>query len=246
MTRKGWQGAVLKVYGGKDFQVQVMHVEPVTDSFVRLRVQGAELLDAAGWHPTMWVRLWFTDDRGRPHQRAYTVIDPQDDGTFAIEVHVHDGPAARTLAGARPGQVLDATLQGTGFEVPDGEVDHVHLVGDAASVPAIRTVLEALPSTPATVWLEQQEESEAGIPLTDRADVTVHRVDRTGEGDGTPLVRGVTAAWSQRAASGTDLSREWFWLAPEAAACRALGKHLRKELEVPKDRVTALAYWRLA
>lgn len=239
--RKGWQGAVLKVYGAKDFQVQVLDVQPVTERFVRLRLRGAELLAATEWHPTMWIRLWFTDDRGKPHQRAYTVIEPQSDGTFSMDVHVHDGPAAQALVNATPGQVFDATLQGSGFAAPEGEVKRMHLVGDAASIPAIRTVLEALPTTPATVWLEEQEPSEREIPVTQRVDVDVHRVQRAD----TALTDRVQEAWGSRAAA-EDLATDWFWLAPEAAACRALGKHLRKDLGVPKERVTALAYWRVA
>lgn len=33
------------------------------------------MLAATGVHPTMWVRLWF-DNAGKPHQRAYTLVDP--------------------------------------------------------------------------------------------------------------------------------------------------------------------------
>jgi len=240
---RGWQGAVLKVYGAKDFRVRVLESTQVTPTFVRLRLDGAELLRAVEWHPTMWVRLWFTDDRGKPHQRAYTVIDPQGDGTFSIEVHVHDGVAARTLAGAAPGLELEATVQGTGFRAPDGEVEHLHLVGDAASIPAIRTVLDALPTTPATVWLEVQDASEEHIPVTSRVDVEVHRVER---GTGRHLPNAVTSAVAARREAGHDPADDWFWLAPEAATCRELGKHLRKEVGMPKERVTALAYWRAA
>ncbi|WP_374927911.1 siderophore-interacting protein [Kytococcus sedentarius] len=247
--RKGWQGAVLKVYGAKDFQVEVLDVQPVTERFVRVRARGPELLAATEWHPTMWVRLWFTDDHGKPHQRAYTVIDPQPDGTFSMDVHVHDGPAARALAGAQPGQVLDATLQGSRFTVPEGAVEHLHLVGDAASIPAIRTVLDAMPHTPATVWLEEQEPSESRIPVTERADVDVRRIERGSEAEGNlglVLVEHTTGDWAARAHNGEDLSQHWFWLAPEASACRILSRFLRQEVQVPKERITALAYWRAA
>ncbi|WP_462416918.1 siderophore-interacting protein [Kytococcus sp. Marseille-QA3725] len=241
--QKGWQGAVLKVYGAKDFTVEVLDSAHITPTFLRLRMHCPELLEAVEWHPTMWLRLWFTDERGKPHQRAYTVVDPQPDGSFDLEVHVHDGIAARALEAARPGDRFDATVQGTGFTQPDGEVDHLHLVGDAASIPAIRTVLEAMPTTPATVWLELQDTSEQRIHVTPRVDVDVHRVER---GDGTALPAAVEEAVARRVEQGHRAEADWFWLAPEAVTCRRLGKHLRKELGVPKDRVTALAYWRVA
>ncbi len=240
---KGWQGAVLKVYGAKDFGVELVATTEVTPRFLRLELRGEELLRSVDWHPTMWVRFWFTDERGKPHQRAYTVIDPHPDGTFFVEVHVHDGVAARALTTAAPGQRFDVTVQGTGFTQPAGEVDHVHLVGDAASIPAIRTVLDALPTVPATVWLEVQERSEATIPVTRRVDVGVHHVER---GDGSALGAAVRQAVDERIDAGHPAEHDWFWLAPEAATCRDLGKHLRKGLGLPKDRVTALAYWRVA
>lgn len=71
----GWQGAVLKLMRGKDFTFTVTGAEQVTEDYRRVHFTDGGLLAAAGVHPTMWVRIWF-ENAGKPHQRAYTLVDP--------------------------------------------------------------------------------------------------------------------------------------------------------------------------
>lgn len=65
----GWEGAVLKLLRGKDFEFTVTGAEDITPRYRRLRLTDGGMLAATGVHPTMWVRLWF-DNAGKPHQRA--------------------------------------------------------------------------------------------------------------------------------------------------------------------------------
>lgn len=113
--------------------------EQVTEDYRRVHFTDGGLLAAAGIHPTMWVRLWF-DDAGKPHQRAYTLVDPDlAAGTFSLEFALHDGIASRWARTCAPGDTVEATLQGTGFDAPDPLPARLLVVGDPASCP---------PSTP--------------------------------------------------------------------------------------------------
>ena len=115
----GWEGAVLKLFRGKDFKFTVTGAEQVTEHYRRVHFTDGGLLAAIGVHPTMWVRLWF-DNAGKPHQRAYTLVDPDPEaGTFSMEFALHEGCASDWSQSAEPGDTIEATVQGTGFAEPD-------------------------------------------------------------------------------------------------------------------------------
>ena len=224
----------------KIFTCTVTGATPITDTFHRVHLHGPDLLQAIGSHPTMWARFWFRKN-ARAHQRAFTLINAQpSEGTLDIDVHVHGGTAGEWARNATPGSSIDATLQGTGFAAPRASTTHMHLIGDAASIPAIRSILQAFPDLPATLWLEQQNDSEMDIPLHARFHDDVVRIAR---GDGTPLIAAVQEGLSRRSSAGS-LKSEWFWLACEASANRALLVQLRSKFGVPRSNVAAMAYWK--
>ncbi len=241
--RHGWEGVVLKAMRGKDFVLTVGSAEDVTERYRRVHVvDDGGLLEACGTHPTMWVRLWF-DAGGTPHQRAFTLVDPDPAaGTFDLEFALHDGVAARWAQEVAPGATLDATVQGTGFAAVAPAPRRMHVVGDPASLPAVNSLLEAHPTTPATVWLEQGDESDRRLPLRAREGDDVTWVPRD-PGDERGLVDAVSTAWTS-AGSDVDPATDWFWVAAEAASTRALTRTLRKSMGVAKERCSTLGYWR--
>jgi NADPH-dependent ferric siderophore reductase len=216
-VKHGWEGLVIKAFGGKDFRLTVLATEPVNSHYHRLRFDGGGLLQAVPPHPTMWVRLWFDHD-GKPHQRAYTLVDPDvGTGRFSLEFAIHDGPAPRWALAAKAGDTIDATLQGSAFELPDPRPAHLYAVGDAASVPAINSLFDAAGTVPATVWLEYAHDEEKALPLRN-------------------LIETVSAELPKN-------DDALYWIGAEAATTRALGKYIRKDLAVDRKRVHALGYW---
>lgn len=234
----GWQGAVLKLFRGKDFTFTVTGAEQVTEDYRRVHFTDGGLLAAAGIHPTMWVRLWF-EDAGKPHQRAYTLVDPDlAAGTFSLEFALHDGIASRWARACAPGDTVDATLQGTGFEAPDPTPGRLLVVGDPASLPAVNSLLDALPGVPATVWFETQHASDEELPV--RLDPACHELRRVPrQGGGAELVARVKAELPELADAAS-----YVWIACDTATTRTLATYARKELALPKERVHALGYWR--
>ncbi|MFE5589724.1 siderophore-interacting protein [Streptomyces sp. NPDC056549] len=233
----GWQGAVLRLMRGKDFTFTVTGAEQVTEDYRRVRFTDGGLLAAAGVHPTMWVRVWF-DDAGKPHQRAYTLVDPDPEaGTFSLEFALHDGVASRWARACVPGDTVDATLQGTGFEAPDPLPARLLVVGDPASLPAVNSLLDAFPDVPATVWFETQHASDEELPVRlDPARHELRRVPREDRGAG--LVARVKAELPALADPGS-----YVWIACDTATTRTLAGYARKELALPRERVHALGYW---
>ncbi|MFF8606775.1 siderophore-interacting protein [Streptomyces sp. NPDC015346] len=234
----GWQGVALKLMRGKDFTITVRSNERVSDHLHRLTFTDGGMLGATGTHPTMWVRLWFDDD-GRPHQRAYTLVDPDPvAGTFGMEFVLHAGRASDWARTARPGDTIEATVQGTGFTVPDPLPSRLLVVGDPASRPAINSLLASMPSTPATIWFETSDPSEAdGIAHQDTSARRVVRVPR--RDGGAHLVETVRASLPARLDAGSHV-----WIACDTATTRTLAAFARRQLGVPKERLHALGYWR--
>ncbi|MCB8904856.1 MULTISPECIES: siderophore-interacting protein [unclassified Streptomyces] len=234
----GWQGAVLKLMRGKDFTFTVTGAEQVTEDYRRVHFTDGGLLAAAGIHPTMWVRIWF-ENAGKPHQRAYTLVDPdQGAGTFSLEFALHDGVASHWARACAPGDTVEATLQGTGFDAPEPRPGRLLVVGDPASLPAVNSLLDALPGVPATVWFETQHASDEELPV--RLDPEHHELRRVPRGnDGADLVARVKAELPALADSDP-----YVWIACDTATTRTLATYARKELALPKERVHALGYWR--
>ncbi|MFE9677797.1 siderophore-interacting protein [Streptomyces sp. NPDC006259] len=230
---RGWEGAVLKLMRAKDFTLTVTGAEDVTPEYRRLRLTDGGLLAANGVHPTMWVRLWFTN-AGKPHQRAYTLVDPDPaTGTFSLEFALHEGAASDWARAARPGHTIEATVQGTGFTAPVPAPSHVLVIGDPASLPAINSLLDALGPAPATIWFEGGED---GLPFrTDPARHDLRRIPRT------ELVDRVKTELPALLAATPD---PYVWIACDTRTTRTLSAYVRKDLAVPKERTHALGYWR--
>lgn len=225
---RGLEGAVLKLMGGKDFTLTVTAKEQVSEGYLRLRLTDGGLLAANPVHPTMWVRLWFRN-AGRPHQRAYTLVDPDPgSGTFALEFALHEGAASDWARGAKAGDTIEATVQGTGFESPVPVPTHILAIGDPASLPAINSLLDAHSSLPATVWFEG---GDPELPFR-------HGVRRVRRGE---LVDRVKAELPEVLASTPS---PYVWIACDTRTTRTLSSYVRKDLGVARERMHALGYWR--
>ncbi|KOU13296.1 siderophore-interacting protein [Streptomyces sp. WM6368] len=237
---KGWEGVVLKLMRGKDFTFTVTGAEDLTEDYRRVSFTDGGLLAAAGesLHPTMWVRVWF-QGAGKPHQRAYTLVDPDPQaGTFSFEFALHDGVASAWARDAKPGDTVDATVQGTGFTAPEPAPQRLLVIGDAASLPAINSLLDTYPQTPATIWFETQHDSDAQLPM--RVEQGRHDIRRVRR-DGAALADRVRSELPELVG---DPESAYVWLACDTVTTRALTAYLRKELALPKHRVNALGYWR--
>lgn len=238
----GWEGVVLKLMRGKDFAFTVTGAEEVTDHFRRVHFTDGGMLALSGVHATMWVRMWF-ENGGRPHQRAYTLVDPDPAaGTFSLEFALRDGCASDWARKAKPGDTIEATLQGTGFAAPDPLPTRLFAIGDPASLPAVNSLLDVLPRVPATIWFETMHDCDEDLPL--RLEPAHHDLRTIPRRDaGAHLVDEVKSALPGLL---DDPAGAYVWIACDTTTTRALTTYVRKELGLPKGRVNALGYWRTA
>ncbi|GAA1346568.1 siderophore-interacting protein [Falsarthrobacter nasiphocae] len=229
---------VMKAMGSKQTTLRVLAAEAVTPGFRRVHVNCGPLLAEEGIHPTMWLRLWF-DDGGRPHQRAFTLVDPDPaSGNAWLEFALHEGIASDWARAAAPGQTIEASLLGSRYDW-DGEGpaegtpwERTLVVGDMAALPAINSLLDHLGDAPADIVLEQAREDDADVPVRLRPSHSLVRCSPGG-----PRVE-------EEVARLVRPQGQRVWVALEAARTRALVKALRHEHGVPKTAVSALGYWK--
>ncbi|MFJ7083729.1 siderophore-interacting protein [Streptomyces griseus] len=177
----------------------------------------------------------------RPWMRGFTVRSyDRERNVMAVDFVLHgaDGPASRWGAAARPGDVLGMVGPSSLYACPLPAARRMLLAGDESALPAIATVLEALPAgTGAVVYAEvayAAEERELPSAAGGAEVRWVHR-DRGGA-----LVDAVRDAGADL--DGVDAA----WVAGEASAVRALRRHLVEDRRLPKAAVEFSGYWRRA
>ncbi|MFC9943175.1 siderophore-interacting protein [Streptomyces pratensis] len=194
---------------------------------------------------------WFPAWRAQPQDtravmRSYTVRAQRyaADGSAEIDIdfalHEHGGPACRWAEAAVPGQrllVLGPTGRdnnGIRFQPPQ-DTGWVLICADETALPAASAALEWLPAgTKARVWLEVPH-TEDRLELRTEADAHITWLVRD---EGAPSA--VDAVRAAELPEGTPYA----WIAGEASGVRGLRRHLVREREFDRRRVTFTGYWR--
>ncbi|MFT3833677.1 MAG: ATP-binding cassette domain-containing protein [Micropruina sp.] len=235
---RGFQGALMRGFGARDHVATVTGTQWLAPHFLRLRLTSPTLFDDIEVETTTWLRFWFPDPDGgeTEYQRAYTLTEADPDtGAFAVDfvLHTPAGPACLWAERAQPGDTVPVMTSLTaGFTVPEELPAGFLLVGDAASIPAINSVLGALPAqVPVELYLERHSAHDEAIPLGGHPRLRVHWTDRRDAGS---LAASIAASdWS-----------DWYaWAAPESGSLKALQTRLRDEFGFPKREIHARAYW---
>ncbi|MFG3228479.1 siderophore-interacting protein [Kitasatospora sp. NPDC048194] len=209
--------------------------------------QREPVLPAQQDDPMGWYRAYLAiPEAERPLLRSFTLRRRQP-GTRRIEIdfvlHGSTGPAAawalRAAPGDRLGMVGPSTLYAPPVPFAEAAVaaDWVLLAGDETALPALATLLEALPAgVRALAWVEVADTAERQ-ELVSRADLEVRWVHRDGAAPGAALTAAFRGA---EPPAGEPL----VWMAGEAGAVRALRRRLVEEWGVPKPRIDFTGYWR--
>ena len=141
---RGFQGALMRGFGARDHVATVTGTQWLAPHFLRVRLTSPTLFDDIEVETTTWLRFWFPDPDGgeTEYQRAYTLTEADPNtGTFAVDfvLHTPAGPACLWAERAQPGDTVPVMTSLTaGFTVPEELPAGLLLVGDAASIPAIK------------------------------------------------------------------------------------------------------------
>jgi NADPH-dependent ferric siderophore reductase len=239
--------------------LRVLRATAVTPKMVRVTLGGEELAGFPGHGPDQRIKMFFPVEgqarpamprassggpvwppgQARPIIRTYTVRrhDPEA-GELDVDFVLHGahGPAAAWAAEASPGDWVGVSEPGGRYE-PNPATDSHLVIGDESALPAIATVLAALPaSTSAEVFVEVADAQEEQ-PLPSLATARVHWLHRGSRAPGEALVEAVLAA---PAPEGHCQA----WLSAEAAAVRDIRAFLIDERGLSRRQVYATGYWR--
>jgi ATP-binding cassette subfamily B protein IrtA len=235
---RGFHGAMVRLFGGKDHEATVTGKELLAPHFLRVRMTSPTLLDSAAVGPTAYVRFWFPDPAGgaTEYQRAYTFSEcSPETGEFAVDFVLHEpaGPATIWAEGAEPGDSVPVVSLGSKpFAVPDDAPDGYLLVGDAASTPAINDIVGVVPDdVPIELYLEVHDPRDELIAVAAHPKLVVHRVERGG-------APSLALALAERDWSG------WYaWAAPESGSLKHVRNRVLRAFGIPKTMFYQHAYW---
>lgn len=239
---KGFQGALLRSLGAKEYLVTVRGKEQVSENFLRIRFSmdpDKPLLSPEGEGPGVYIRAWFPDPDGgsKQFQRGYTVAasDPAA-GEFEMEFVIHHpyGPASWWAVNCEIGDELVAMRYGDdSFTIPDPAPQGYLLLGDLAALPAIRAVAEAVPQdTEVVIYLEQHSAQDADVPLPEGPNITAAWVEELP--DGQALAQAV---------SGRDWAGWYGWVTAETTSTRHARTVLQREHGMNRATLHSQAYW---
>lgn len=231
------------------FAVHVRRVRRLTPRMVRVTFTGDEL-SGFGWNgPAAHIKLIFENAGGGPHgpgarppMRTYTPrrFDPAA-RELDVEFVIHgEGPASAWAAQAAAGQRLTIAGPGRSYAV-DPQADWYVLAGDDTAIPAICTILDALPaSVKALALIEVVDAAEEHALETRSANTEIRWLQRGAD----PRNAGrelETAVRRMELPSGAGR----IYVACEADAMRRIRRHLISERAFPRDRLVTRGYWRL-
>jgi NADPH-dependent ferric siderophore reductase len=158
--------------------------------------------------------------------------------TLEVQFLLHgDGPASEWAERAAVGDQLAVRGPGGRFSL-DAEAERWWIAGDESAIPAVGTLLDALPATAlAEVHLEVEgPQDEMELPSPARTAITWHH-RRAPDAWGAELYE---AALGASLAAGTRI-----WVACEAAAMRRIRRHFTGDLGLPPHLLVTRGYWRL-
>ena len=233
---RGFNGALMRAFGARDHVAKVTGVQDITAHCKRVWFVSDTLFEEAEAFPTAFVRGWFPDGEGKEFQRAYTFVDADpENGQFSVDFVLHEpaGPASAWAKTVEPGAEISVMwMSAMPFEVPTvGRPEGYLMIGDSASLPAIRTVIDVIPDDlPIELYLEEHDPLDHDLPLPEHPRLRTHWVPRADSAS-------VAAALENR-----DWSDWYLWVCPESGTLKEVRKRA-KEFGFPKSQTHAQAYW---
>jgi NADPH-dependent ferric siderophore reductase len=216
-------------------ETTVKRVARLSPSLVRVVLGGDDL---AGFGDPIatdsYVKLVFGERR-----RTYTVraFDrARLELTIDVVVHGTSGVAGPWAAAAKPGDIALVQGPGGGYS-PDPDAAWHLLVGDASALPAIAVALERMPAgRTVQVFIEVEGPSDE-VELAAPAGAQITWLHGGHDTPGGRLVQAVEA-WIQPDGTGQA------FVHGEAAAVKAIRRHLRVERGLPLEQLSISGYWR--
>jgi NADPH-dependent ferric siderophore reductase len=238
-------------------RAEVVSVSPVSPRLLSVLVTGDDLDGFTDAAPTSHLKVFlpaagqdepnlpeftpdgpvYASDGPPPVVRTYTPrrYNP-DTKILEIQFLLHgEGPASAWAQEAKPGDKLAVGGPGGRFSL-EPVAGHWWIAGDESAIPAVATLLEALPETVAAEVHLEVDGPDDEIELAGPAKAAISWHHRQ------PGVYGQELATAARAAVLPDGVR--IWVGCEASAMRGIRRYFAGERGVPLSQLVTRGYWR--
>jgi NADPH-dependent ferric siderophore reductase len=233
-------------------RVRVTRVEQLSPRMVRVTFTGDDL-GAFAWNgPAAHIKLIFPEDgqteppmpqpdgprstRMRTYTpRRFDPAIPELDVDFVLH---GDGPASRWAAQAKAGQALILAGPGPNYQI-DPDAVWFLLAGDDAALPAIETILDALPAEARVRVLLEVADKHEERPLSTAAQLDITWLHGGAQPEPDTALEAAVRAIELPAGNGR------IYVGCEAAAVRRIRTHLLHERGLDPATIVTRGYWKL-
>lgn len=220
-------------------QATIVGVKEIAPSYVRVTLTAPELVAYSPTLPADAIKLAIPGREGNMLLRAMTVANRPSPETIEVDILRHSGGMMKHwLSEVKPGNRTEIHAVRREFAIGDGIDDHL-LVADASALPAIATILRAIPSTHRVNALLQVHNADDVTALLPKH-------------PGLQLALRVGTAWtpqelreglSSTFAGSTVERRVQIWIAAETANV-AMARRCLTDSGHERDHLFAAAYWK--
>lgn len=223
-------------------RVIARNVELVTPHLKRITIDGSQLASYRPDLPAQWLKVFVAaDDGGALVGRAYTIrhFDQETkDMQLDFVLHGEGGPLSAWAARVEVGTAFDVSDPHPRSGVP---IMHQHtrylLAGDATALPAIASILKALPAhAHADVFVDIADRSDEQ-PLTSRATTQIRWLHHGSGAANSGLISAVTSC----PPPGLDTL---VFMAAEARIVQAIRRHATQVWQMDRANLHAAGYWK--
>lgn len=177
-------------------------------------------------------------DGSHPIIRTLTPLSFEADAlSLVIEVIRHgEGPLSRWVDTMRIGNLVAVSGTGRGYKIDAGAGSFL-LAGDESAVPAIQTLLEAIPAEAEIRVLIETRDLDARVELPSHPGATVRWLEsENGSRPGDALL-----ATIEEMQLHPDVR---VWAAGEAAAMQRIRQHFFDDHQLPRSQAVIRGYWK--
>nr|WP_321455332.1 siderophore-interacting protein [uncultured Cohaesibacter sp.] len=222
----------------KKRDLEVLTVERLTPSMVRVTLGGEDLADFTSLAPDDHIKLFVPDESGMMVMRDYTPRCYDNEAkTLVVDFAVHDaGPATAWALGVKQGDHLEVGGP-RGSAVLKGEIKRYLLIGDETALPAIgRRIEEAGADVEIEAFVTVPGPRDNQAFETD-ATLSMHWLYRPAEDANNPETI-LNAMKDAQCGEGT-----YVWIAAEARVAKAVRTFFLEERKHPISWIKASGYW---
>jgi len=193
---------------------------------------GDEKLEVPTWRGNEFLLA----DGQRPTIRTVTPV-LFDANRLDVEVVLHGhGPLSQWATSAKPGDRLAVSGTGRGYDIDETALSFL-IAGDESAIPAIRTIIPALPEPAHVQVIIEVRTGEGNVELPTRPNLNVSWHEQGADAPGDQLLRSIRETNHHPATQ--------YWVAGEAAAVQRIRKYLFNDKKVDRSAAVVRGYWKL-